>query len=609
MAEYLSGLTYKTNAQTTDATLVALGKTIHESNCMFCHAGTGDEIGVTGTLLDGQWSPYLHATLEDYYAGRSSNVPTEMANQLKNLKTSYGEDALLALAQFYASNKTLDNGTGGDSGSGNGGDTTVIPLVPSNVAASAADNANVTVSWKDNSDNETGFRVQRRSAGGSDTDWTTIAELSSNTSSYADSTIAMGNSYDYRVQAFNSAGVASSSIASITLQTAVQYGQTQYQRQGCASCHGTDGQGGFTKVALTNYTASQLADLSKTITDTMPPGNPGACGSSCADAVANYILNVLVPEANGNTGGETQACDGTAPAGVRSLRLLTRLEYQNTVNDLFGLSLNLVNSLPDENQVAGFDNNIAQNQVSSLRLDAYLTQAEKIAAQAVTDSWSKIVPCTTQDSVCARQFVQTFGKRAFRRPLSTAEVDSYVLNFSGAAFKDAVEQTVMNMLVSPNFLYRSELGELQADGTYKLTPYEVASTLSYLFWGSMPDATLFQAADNNALDTPVERISQASRLLAASRSRTQVGNFVGQWLLKTSPYSLPAKDASVYPAYTDGVKAAMSQELVNFFNYVTFDSTQSFNELYTADYVIANKTLADFYHLSGPVAAPLKKPR
>ncbi|OQW99018.1 MAG: hypothetical protein BWK73_51245, partial [Thiothrix lacustris] len=158
-------------------------------------------------------------------------------------------------------------------------------------------------------------------------------------------------------------------------------------------------------------------------------------------------------------------------------------EYQNTVNDLLGLNLNLVNSLPDENQVGGFDNNIAQNQISSLRMDAYLTQAEKIAAQGVLESWNKIVPCTQQDTVCAKQFIQSFGKRTFRRPLTTAEVNTFATNFSGVAFKDAVEKTVMSMLVSPNFLYRTELGELQADGTYKLTPYEVASSLSYLFWG------------------------------------------------------------------------------------------------------------------------------
>ncbi|MEN9423646.1 MAG: hypothetical protein RL122_1029 [Pseudomonadota bacterium] len=602
VADYLAKLPYKAAKQTTNATLVARGKVVHESNCQFCHAGSGNDMGFTGTLLDGQWSTYLHATLQDYYAGRNSNVPTEMAHQLKNIKTQFGDDVLLALAQYYASDKTIDDNDPGDDG-----DPTVLPLVPTGLNATAIDSSKVNLSWKDNSDNETGFRVQRRAAGAGDAGWVVVAELGSNTVTYTDTSAVLGITHDYRVVAFNTVGSVFSTVVSVTLPTALQYGKMQYQRQGCASCHGVEGTGGFTKVVLTTYTASQLSNLTTIIQDTMPPGNPGACTGNCASAIATYITDVLTPAATDGGDDDTQACLGAAPSGVRSLRLLTRLEYQNTVNDLLGLNLNLVNSLPDENQVGGFDNNIEQNQISSLRMDAYLSQAEKIAAQGVLESWNKIVSCTQQDTVCARQFIQSFGKRAFRRPLTTTEVNTFAANFSAVAFKDAVEKTVMSMLVSPNFLYRTELGELQANGTYKLTPYEVASSLSYLFWGSMPDDTLFLAADQNALETPAQRISQASRLLAASRSRQQVGNFVGQWLLKASPFSLPSKDATVYPAYTDAVKAALSQELINFFNYVTFDSTQTFRELYTADYVIANKTLADFYHLNGPTGSAFEK--
>lgn len=609
MADYLSQLTFKAATQTTVQDLVNRGKAVHESNCMFCHAGTGNDPILTGTRLDGQQMTYLYATLEDYYAGRSSNIPTEMANQMKGLKTQFGDDVMTTLAQYYAADATTKAGGNNDGGGGNNGggstDPKVAPAAPTGLTATVVENSKASLAWQDNSGNETGFRVERRVAG--TTAWSLVATLGSNVQTYNDAGITMGMSYDYRVSAFNAVATVASNEVSVTLLTALKYGESQYQRQGCASCHGADGKGGFTKISLTKYTSGQLSALTKIIHDTMPPGNPGACTGGCASSIASYILDVLVPAAGGGGGDNTQTCVGSPPSGVRSLRLLTRLEYQNTINDLLGLSLNLVNSLPDENQVSGFDNNIVQNQVSGLRMDAYLAQAEKVAAQGVLNSWSKIVPCTQQDTACARQFIQTFGKRAFRRPLTTAEVDTYAANFSGTAFKDAVEQSVMAMLVSPNFLYRSELGELQADGTYKLTPYEVASSLSYLFWGSMPDDVLFLAADQNALDTPAQRISQASRLLSASRSRTQVGNFVGQWLLKTSPYSLPAKDATVYPAYTAEVKAAMSQELINFFNYVTFDSTQSFHELYTADYVVANKTLADFYKLTGPSGTEFEK--
>lgn len=620
MSDYLSKLPFKAAPQTTDQTLVNRGKAVHESHCVFCHAGTGNDPTLTRTRLDGQWATYLHATLEDYHANRNSNVPVEMANQMKDLKSLYGDDVLQALAQYYAADATAkaggDTDDGGDTGGGDtgggdtggGGSTDTAPVAPSSATATLVDNSKVNLSWKDNSGNETGFRVERRAAGADDTAWVTLLELGSNVQAYTDSSVAMGLSYDYRVSAFNAQGSTVSAVVNVALQTVLQYGQAQYQRQGCASCHGADGKGGFTNLPMTKYTSSQLAQLTSIIHDTMPPGNPGACQNGCASAIASYITDVLTPDANGGgNGGNTQACAGSPPAGVRSLRLLTRQEYQNTVNDLLGLQLDLLHKLPEENRVDGFDNNVVQNQITSSRMEAFLGQAEQLASQAVLQSWSKILPCTQQDTACGRQFIQTFGKRVFRRPLTTTEVDTYAANFSGVAFRDAVEQTVMGMLMSPHFLYRSELGEVQTDGTYKLTPYEVASSLSYLFWGSMPDAALMQAADQNALDTSQQRISQASRLLADPRSRQQVGNFVGQWLLKTNPYFLPPKDSSVYPAYTDNVRLAMSQELINFFNYVAFDSSQTFRELYAADYVVANKTLADFYHLSGATDSNFSK--
>lgn len=341
MADYLAALPFKAASQTTDQALVNRGKAVHESNCAFCHVGTGHDMSLTGTRLDGQWAGYLHATLEDYYQGRSSNIPTEMAHQMSNLKPLFGEDVLVALAQYYAADATAkaggaiddDNGGGGD----DGGNSSTTPAAPTTLTATAVDNSKVNLAWKDTSNNETGFRIERLSTGATENDWVGITDVASNTQAYTDTTVAMGMAYDYRVAAFNTVGSTASTAVTVTLQTALQYGQSQYQRQGCASCHGADGKGGFTKVDLTKYTSADLLNLTKVIHDTMPPGNPGACTDSCAAAIASYITEVLVPNANGGGGDDTQACVGSPPAGVRNLRLLTRQEYQNTVNDLLGL--------------------------------------------------------------------------------------------------------------------------------------------------------------------------------------------------------------------------------------------------------------------------------
>jgi cellulase/cellobiase CelA1/cytochrome c553 len=474
----------------------------------------------------------------------------------------------------------------------------VAPGTPAGLSATVADNAVVNLVWTASDAFAQGFRIERRTAAG--VDWALVAETAAGVPSFGDGTVAMGNDYEYRVYAFNAVGNSPPATASASLPTLLKYGESQYQKQGCASCHGKDGKGGFTNKPLVHFTADQLATLTEIIRVRMPPSKPANCVSNCAAGTAKYIIEVLAAAASGGGGGGGNACAGSPPPGGRALRLLTRQEYQNTVNDLLGLSENLVHLLPEENRVDGFDNNVATNLVTSIRLEAFLTQAEALAAKAVQQNWNALLPCTQQDAACARRFVEAFGKRAYRRPLTPEEADAYAALFGQGSFREGVEATITHMLVSPNFLYRSELGEVQADGTYKLTPYETASALSYLFLGSLPDGELVSAADQNLLDTPDQRIAHASRLLSLPRSRNRVGHFVGQWLLGTSPYTLPEKDQAVYPRYDAAVRSAMSEELIGFFDHVAFESTQSFPELFTANYVVVDDTLADYYGLGRP---------
>lgn len=469
-----------------------------------------------------------------------------------------------------------------------------VPAAPSALTAAIFDNSEVNLVWTDQSSNEQGFRVERRVSGGA---WTVLGNTAAGAGSYRDANVSAGTAYEYRVSAFNAAGGSAAVTTTATLLTAKLYGQQQYDQQ-CASCHGADGKG---RKPLPAYTSAQSATLAHTIATTMPPRDPVACQGNCSTSIAAYLLDLLAA-APADDEPDDQVCTGSAPASPRSLRLLTRQEYQNTVNDLLGLSVSLVNSMPQENRVDGFDNNIVSNQVTSIRLESFVAQSQTLAKQAVQSAFSKVVPCTTQDTACATQFVETFGKRAYRRPLTSSERDGYLALFTQGNFNAAVETSIARMLASPHFLYRSELGTLQGDGTYRLTSYEIASVLSYLFTGSLPDDELFQAAEQGKLQTKEEQLAQATRLIESARSRQQIGNFVGQWLLSSSPYTLPNKDMAVYPRYSDDVKKSMSEEMINFFNHVVFDSTQKFSELFSSAYVVVNKTLADFYGLGTSVA-------
>jgi hypothetical protein len=143
-------------------------------------------------------------------------------------------------------------------------------------------------------------------------------------------------------------------------------------------------------------------------------------------------------------------------------------------------------------------------------------------------------------------------------------------------------------------------------GEFKLSPYEAASALSYLFLGTMPDDPLFQAADGGRLREPRELVEQARRLMQDPRAKRQIGVFAGQWL-GADPQDTGEKDARVYPRYTQAVQDASDRELVAFVNHVVFDGTRKFPELFKADYVFANQALAEYYGISGVGGQDLQK--
>jgi cytochrome c peroxidase len=410
----------------------------------------------------------------------------------------------------------------------------------------------------------------------------------------------------------------------------------------CAVCHGDNGKGlgGFpdTTVASLKFGYPTRDSLVAKIARSMPTSRPGTCTGTCAEKTADYILSSLPGEtaptsgggvagggtggtagggtagggtAGGGAGGEGSAgagtgtteqlvCVGAEKPGRRVLRLLTQREYENTVLDLLGVSTPLSASLPVATRVVGYDNNVDVNVVTARHLEAYLNAGEDLAKRAVQSNRAKLLGCDPAQNAtaCATQFVGQFGKKAYRRPITAPEQDALVKVFSAApSFDDGLRTALTAILVSPNFLYRSELGT-QNGNTFKLTPYETATALSYLFWGTTPDAPLLLAADNNQLQTPEQLTAQANRLLADAKAKRQIGVFAGQWL-GADPQNSGDKDRRVYPDYTPAVQDASDQELVAFVNHVIFTGTGKFPELYQANYVFANQPLAAYYGLGG----------
>ena len=181
--------------------------------------------------------------------------------------------------------------------------------------------------------------------------------------------------------------------------------------------------------------------------------------------------------------GPDPRCLGPQP-GVAPVRLLTRTEYDNTVRDLLHDSTSPARALPPENHALGFDNNAEAHLVSPHLTEKYIDVAEAVAARAVQDKLTQILPCdpaSDGEVACGRQFVSVFGRLAFRRPLEPAEVALFVDLFetvlAGENFVLAIESVIAATLQSPQFLYRIEtLTSADAEGAViPLRPFEMAS--------------------------------------------------------------------------------------------------------------------------------------
>ncbi len=269
-------------------------------------------------------------------------------------------------------------------------------------------------------------------------------------------------------------------------------------------------------------------------------------------------------------------------------------------------------NFPPENRPEGFgfDTNAEAAAVTTAHIDAYMDSAASLSqlALATADTW---LPCHTSGGLaCAQTFARDWGRRAFRRPLTDAEISRYAaLVMAETDFHAGLSIALQVMLSSPRFLYRSEMGELQADGTRALTAYEIASALSYTFWASTPDNELLDAAESGALTDPANIEIQARRLLAHPRSRDILGDFAAQWL-GIERVLTADKNPTDFPTFDAAMRAAALSETRRFISHVAFDSTGRFDELIAAPYTFANSTLAPLYGLSSASAAhaPLPDP-
>jgi hypothetical protein len=299
-------------------------------------------------------------------------------------------------------------------------------------------------------------------------------------------------------------------------------------------------------------------------------GSPMA--SSVAPPISTGVPNPVEPNFEG------LACGAENPVPAQG-RLLTRVQYDLTVRDLFGglVTGDFAARFPEENQVLGFSTNAEFHRATSWLSEGHMTAAEAIAGQAITHL-DQLLPCSTSaaDSTCAGGFISDFGAKAFRRPLTPDEVAPFTTLYDAASaaggFSSGIKLVIEAMLQSPQFLYRFDFDRsvpvtnsvpvnnsaatdpnLGSVSSYRVGGYEMASRLSYFLWNSMPDAELFDAAAQGNLASADQVRAQAKRMLSDPKANDGVLDFFREWLALRNFGSLVRE-------YPDAQPAAFSQD-------------------------------------------------
>lgn len=496
--------------------------------------------------------------------------------------------------------------------------------------------------WSNLNADETGLLVRRKGADGR---WTTQSNLAANTSIFSETLPAVFGNYDYKVISYRDSvpSVASNAVALLYEDTSgntsssssegsassvessassvsstsssssedngpitgdATSGAALWNTRGCVFCHGVDGErnaSGTPAATPLNPNRSvyrhsqdnQDLILRDFISKWMPQSNPGSCTGQCAADLEAFIHTWRRPS-DGIPDNPVSYFSCPAPGasyGQRTLRLLTKNEYQRSVQDLVGYTQDVVSRLPDDFIAGTFMNNNTL-MVDRTRYTSYIATAERIAEDVAT-RWNNVLACSP-DSNCATKLVDDLAPKIFRRPLTADERADYLAvalgTDDGRTAAEGMEVALAAMLSSPQFLYRSELGEASG-GAFKLNGYEMATFISYTFTGTTPGDDLLAAAGRGELDTAFGVRQHASMLLESAHTKSLLGEFVNRWL-GTEQLEIKEKSGVAnFPVLAQDMK----QELGKNFAHAMLAHDTNFASVFNPHYTHVNQRLASLY--------------
>ena len=309
------------------------------------------------------------------------------------------------------------------------------------------------------------------------------------------------------------------------------------------------------------------------------PGSPSASGAASA--------------------GPPGVCKPGIPATTQIPRLLNR-QYDAVVRDLLGVTgVGTDRKPPSQLLVADSDGPMTPD---AWRI--YQDVGSQIARGVMSGAdKSKFIRCDPAAAGCLDQTIRSFGRKAFRRPLTDAEVMRFLKlsqTMPAGTPDEVAETTLFAFLISPSFLLLPELSTAQEAMALKRSSHEVATRLSFLLWGSIPDDTLDAAADANQLQNKDQILAQAKRMIGVrDKTGPLVASFHREWAQMNNENAHWWKvdhDRKTYPQYTPDAKPSWQAELDAFWEEVAFGGG-TFKDLLLSNVAFVNKHNAAIYGL------------
>ncbi|MBN8615628.1 MAG: DUF1592 domain-containing protein [Deltaproteobacteria bacterium] len=310
---------------------------------------------------------------------------------------------------------------------------------------------------------------------------------------------------------------------------------------------------------------------------------------------------------------ESARCEDEAAAHT-PMRRLTAIEHTNSLRDLFPYAEISRPALSDPRSRVGLDNEAQRLLVDQNTQDAFGLAARRTAvavASAIEGDAAlreEIFGCELEGAEadrCEAQIVSRLGERVFRRPLEAEEQERWVSLFHEVRAEDPrdvgvpTEVLIEGLLLSPQFLYRIDDGVDLGAQTTELTPYELATRLSYFLWRSTPDAQLLEAARADALRTDDEIEVEVRRMLEDPRAERMVVGVIEQWL-SLDRVRNETKASDLYPLWDDAMRDDVVEESERFVSHVLFEGSGSFVDVLLDRTAFVTPRLASLYDVTIP---------